>query len=135
MEKFREEEKNCIFHCFIEGVWQDIKGVGSANIDGLCNIYIKIKQDMYEWQVSNNQGLTLCPYLFTFVIDKITSIQDEVSWCILFANIVVIISQRRKRSKWQARTYGLVKKQQVKGRLEYMLCKIGGVRIKKMSYI
>lgn len=70
------------------------KGVGLANIEGLCNIYIKIKQDMYEWQVSNYQGLALYPYLFTFVIDKITII-----WCILFANNEVISSQRRKRSK------------------------------------
>lgn len=109
-----------------------------ANIEGLCNIYIKIKRDMYEWQVSNYQGLTLYPYLFTFVIDKIMSIQDEISWCILLANNVAIISQRRKRSKWYARTYGekqLVKKQQVEGRIEYMLCKIGGVRIKMTTYI
>jgi hypothetical protein len=37
-----------------------------------------------------NHGLVLSLFLFAFVMDEITkSIQEEVTWCILFANNIV----------------------------------------------
>ena len=47
--------------------------------------------------VGLHQGSTLSPYLFVLVMDELTRhIQEEVSWCMLFADDVVLIDETRE---------------------------------------
>ena len=44
-----------------------------------------------------HQILALSPYLFALVMDELTkNIPDDVSWCMLFADNIVIINETRK---------------------------------------
>ncbi|KAL4196363.1 hypothetical protein AMTRI_Chr04g245790 [Amborella trichopoda] len=46
--------------------------------------------------VGLHQGSTLSPYLFVLVMDSLTRhLQDEVPWCMLFADDIVLIDDTR----------------------------------------
>ena len=43
-----------------------------------------------------HQGSALSPFLFDIVMDELTrGIQDEIQWCILFANDIVLVDKTR----------------------------------------
>ena len=76
--------------------------------------YIRVIKDMYEGvrtrvktlggdtedfpiEIELHQGSALSPFLFTLVMEELTKeIQDEVPWCMLFANDIVLIDQIRQ---------------------------------------
>jgi len=85
---------------------------------------MKVIKDMYEGvktsvrtlasdteyfpiDIGLHQGLTLNQFLFTIVMDELTrEIEDEVPWCILFADDIVLIDETRdglneKLEKWR----------------------------------
>ena len=80
---------------------------------GVPVTYIRAVKDMYEGMQTSvrnsagvteyfpvdielNQGLTLNPFLFTIIMDELTrEIQDEVPWCMLFTDDIVLIDETR----------------------------------------
>ena len=117
IERFRERKRN-LHMVFIdlekaydkvprEVLWWTLmkKGVPIKFID--------ITEDMYNGVVANvrtcggktsdfsitiglHQGSALSPLLFFIVMDELTrAIQDEIKWCMLFADDIVLIDETR----------------------------------------
>ena len=77
------------------------------------NKYIDIIMDMCDGVVANvrtcggitsdfsvrielYQGFALSPFFFSIVIDELTrAIQDEISWCMLFVDDIVLVDEMR----------------------------------------
>ena len=75
--------------------------------------YINIIKYMYDGVVANvrtcggitsdfsiiidlHQGSALSPFLFAIVMDELTrAIQDEISWCMLFVDDIVLVDEMR----------------------------------------
>jgi hypothetical protein len=71
--------------------------------------YITLIKDMYDnivisdrdtndfsINIGMHQGSALIPYLFTLVMDEVTrDIQCGISWCMLFADDVVLVDESR----------------------------------------
>lgn len=86
---------------------------------GLHKAYVNIIEDMYEVsntrvkslvaetedfrvRVGMHQGSALSPNLFSLIIDEIIkSIQDEVSWCMLFVDDVVLVGESLKEVNYR----------------------------------
>jgi hypothetical protein len=53
--------------------------------------------NVFPINIGLHQGSTLSPYLFALVIDEVTrDIQGDISWCMLFANDVVLVDESRE---------------------------------------
>jgi Reverse transcriptase (RNA-dependent DNA polymerase) len=54
------------------------------------------ESDTFPIKIGLHQGSALSLYIFTLVMDEITKdIQENISWCILFADDVVLIDESR----------------------------------------
>src|SRR6266498_2244193 len=52
--------------------------------------------DDFLIKIGLHQGSALSPYLFILVMDKVTkNIQGDISWCMLFADDVVLVDESR----------------------------------------
>jgi len=113
---------------------------------GVLIKYIDIIRDMYDGVVINirtcggitsdfliiiglHQGSALSPFSFAILMDELTrAIQDEIPWCMLFADDNVLIDETRaavnaKLELWrqtlESRGFKLSKT-----KIEYMECKL-----------
>jgi hypothetical protein len=56
------------------------------------------ESDSFSIKIGLNQGSSLILYIFTLVMNEITNdIQENISWCMLFADDVVLIDESRIR--------------------------------------
>ena len=47
--------------------------------------------------VGLHQGSSLIPYIFALIMDKLTGhIQDDISWCMLFVDDIVLIDETQE---------------------------------------
>jgi Reverse transcriptase (RNA-dependent DNA polymerase) len=54
------------------------------------------ESDILSIKMRLHQGSALSPYIFTLVMDEITNdIQEDIPWCMLFADDVVLIDESR----------------------------------------
>jgi Reverse transcriptase (RNA-dependent DNA polymerase) len=54
------------------------------------------ESDTFFIKIGLHQGSALSPYIFTLVMDEITKdIQEDIPWCMLFADDVVLIDENR----------------------------------------
>jgi len=50
----------------------------------------------FSFTIGLHQGFVLSLFLFVIVMDEITrAIQDEIPWCMLFADDIVLVDERR----------------------------------------
>ena len=54
----------------------------------------------FSINIGLHQGSALSPYLFSLVMDEVTrDIQGDISWCMLFADDVVLVDESRAGGK------------------------------------
>jgi len=54
--------------------------------------------EYFSIDIGLDHGLALSPFLFAIVMDELTGeIQDEIPWCMLFADDIVLIDETRDR--------------------------------------
>ncbi|KAF5939493.1 hypothetical protein HYC85_023752 [Camellia sinensis] len=83
-------EKKQVTKCYID-VIRDMYGRMVTTIRSPAG-----ERNEFPITVGLHQGSTLCPYLFALVIDELTrNIQDNVPWCMHFANDIVFVDETR----------------------------------------
>ena len=54
--------------------------------------------DDFPIRIGLHKGSPLSPYLFALVMDEVTrNIQEDIQWCMLFADDVVLIDESQRR--------------------------------------
>jgi len=54
--------------------------------------------EQFSIDIGLHQGSVLSPFLFTTVMDELTrGIQEEIPWCMLFADDIVLIDESREQ--------------------------------------
>ena len=112
---------------------------------GVTKEYVDVVKDMYEGVVTSirspvgktsefpitvglQQGSSLSPYLFALIMDELSRhIQDDIPWCMLFANDIVLIDETARgvnakldvwRETLESRGFKISR-----NKTEYMVCK------------
>ncbi|PKA57161.1 ataxia telangiectasia mutated family protein [Apostasia shenzhenica] len=121
MEKFKERKKNQhLVFIDLEKAYDKVSREVLWRIlekKEICTTYIQVIKDMYEGAVTSvrtqggltkdfsitvglHQGSTLSSYLFALIVEVMTGhIQDEVPWCMLFADDIVLIEKTKEGAK------------------------------------
>jgi len=71
----------------IKGMYKGVKTSGRSSVGDT---------EYFSIDIGLHQGSTLSPFLFIIIIDELTrEIQDEVPWCMLFTDDIVLIDETR----------------------------------------
>ena len=115
------------------------KGIPRRYIDLVKDMYVDISKNMrtcggltkgFPITIGLHQGSALSPFLFATVIDEITRpIQEEVPWCMLFADDIVLVDETRMRvnaklEQWRQRLEFRGFKLS-RNKTEYLECRFG----------
>ena len=66
------------------------------------------KTNSFPITVGLHQGSALCPYLFALVMDELTRhMQDDVPWCMLFVDDIVLVAETKVEVNAKLRALGL----------------------------
>jgi Reverse transcriptase (RNA-dependent DNA polymerase) len=89
------------------------------------------ESDTFSIKIGLHQGSALSLYIFTLVMDEITkNIQEDIPWCMLFADDVVLIDESRigVNKKLELRRQTLESKgfRLSRTKTEYMRCQFSG---------
>jgi len=149
IEQFRERERN-LHMVFIdlekaydkvprEVLWQTLieKEVPIKYIDIIKNMYDGIAANVrtyggiisdFSITIGLHQGSALSPFLFAIAVDELTrTIQDEIPWCMLFADDIVLVDETRAEvnTKLELWRQTLVSRgfRLSRAKTEYMECK------------
>ena len=86
--------KSNVARCFIE-IIKDMHGRAVTSVRTTCG-------DISEFSVTIglHQRSVLSLYLFALIIGELTAyIQEEVTWCVLFADVIVLVNDSRDGCK------------------------------------
>ncbi|XP_059045645.1 uncharacterized protein LOC131841338 [Achroia grisella] len=92
------------------------------------------------WWALKKKGVPGNPYLFLIVMDALTSdIQDEVPWCMLFADDIVLVGEdgievQSRLDRWQEKLESVGLKIS-RTKTEYLFCDFGGLSSFKPIYL
>ena len=125
------------------------KRVPIKYIDIIKNMYVRVVTNVrtcggitsdFSTAIGLHQGSALSPFLFTIVMDELTrAIQDEISWCMLFADDIVLVDETRVgvNAKLELCRQTLKSRGFILSRVktEYMECKFSKQRIRDYSIV
>jgi len=117
--------------------------------------YINIIKDMYDGVVANvrtcesiisdfsitiglHQGSALSSFLFVIVMDELTRAnQDEIPWCMLFADDIILVDETRANAKLELLRQTLESRcfRISRAKTEYMECKFSKQGIQDYSIV
>ena len=118
IEKYREKKRD-LHMVFIDLekaydsvprtlIWDSLesRGVSGKYIDLIRDTYVRTETSVrspvgdtesFPVEVGLYQGSALSPFLFAIVLDELSkSIQEMVPWCLLFADDIVLVSERKQ---------------------------------------
>ena len=118
---------------------------------GVSGTYIRVIKDMYDGavtsvctpggdtdyfpvQVGLHQGSALSPFLFTSLMDVLSSpLQGEVPWCMLFADDIVLVDESRAEVSCRLELWREALESKgfriSRTKTEYMECSFGGASV------
>ena len=75
---------------------RDIKMIQDMYNGAITTVMTVEKTNDFHITIGLHQGSALNPYLFALVMDELTRhIQDEVPWCMLFADDIVLVAETK----------------------------------------
>ncbi|KAD3338158.1 hypothetical protein E3N88_33679 [Mikania micrantha] len=87
--------------------------------------------DSFPVEVGLHQGSTLSPFLFAVILDELSkSIQEEVPWCMLFADDIVLVAENEEDLNARLEEWRLVLESKglriSRSKTEYLYCNFSG---------